>query len=326
MDTTATPDRVPRADREVPATCGLCGNPRLALRYPEIMIDDPGARPPVRSRDLYRCTRCRSLWSRLPAGVGDDRYYRDKPTEDHDLLEGGVARFERVRDRIERALGRAEYSILDVGSAGGAHLCVYRDAVERFAVEPAESAHGTLAGRGIDVLGRYVHEVEPDREFDVVTCLDVLEHVEQPLPLLERMVEAVRPGGLLVLVTGNIDSIPAKLGGRRWLYYALPEHCSFYSAEAIGRALRPYGMALEDRTWIANQDVDTRYVRAFVRAVARECVFRVLPKERARSLEHAGRGRFPFFCDNMLLVFRKSSHAVLKRPLPTRGVRETSTA
>ena len=68
---------------------------------------------------------------------------------------------------------------------------------------------------------------------------------------------------------------------------------------------RRFGHRLVRRTWIANQDVDLGYVRAFLRGVVREAVMKVLPPSRRAALERQGRGRFPFFCDNMLLVFRQ---------------------
>jgi 2-polyprenyl-3-methyl-5-hydroxy-6-metoxy-1,4-benzoquinol methylase len=288
-----------------PPDCGLCGNAALRPLHRDILIDDPGAGPP-RFRTLHRCDSCRSLWSALPGSTGDRAYYESKPIEDHELLEGGLDRFRQVRRAVEASLGRRDYSILDVGCAAGAHLTVYGDAVAKHGIEPSAAAGESLRRRGIDRVGRFLEDLAPDAGFDVITCLDVLEHLERPAPFLQGMDRHLRHGGLLVLVTGDIDACSARYGGRRWLYYALPEHCTFYSAGALARFLaRHGGYRLERRRRIANQDVDARYLRAFVRAVARETVLKLLPASRTRGLELAGRGRFPFFYDNMLLVFRK---------------------
>jgi hypothetical protein len=110
----------------------------------------------------------------------------------------------------------------------------------------------------------------------------------------------------LALVTGNIDAPSARIAGRRWLYYALPEHCSFYSWHSLSRVfVNRMGYRVIEKTPIANQDVDLPYVLAFVRSLAREAVIRFLPESRVRAYEGEGRARFPFFRDNTLVVLRK---------------------
>jgi 2-polyprenyl-3-methyl-5-hydroxy-6-metoxy-1,4-benzoquinol methylase len=278
------------------------------LRYEDILIATPPAAAP-RLRSLWGCTRCHAYWTRLPGEIGTSEYYREKPEVDHHLLEGGLDRFRRVRRAVEAALGAESYRVLDVGCAAGAHLNIYPATVGKFGVEPARSAAEALRRRGVTWLGPSAADA-PTAAFEAVTALDVLEHVEQPRPFLDELDRCVAPGGVVALVTGNIDSPSARLGGRRWLYYALPEHCSFFSA----RALRSYwvgerGYEAVGRTWIANQDVDAAYVLDFLRGAGREAVLKVLPHERVRAIERRGGGRFPFFCDNMLLTFRRPTQA-----------------
>jgi SAM-dependent methyltransferase len=259
-----------------------------------------------RFRNLHECEACRAYWSRLPAGTGDAAYYRAKPVQDHRALEGGVARFLRVRRAVERAVGRARFSILDVGCAQGAHLAVYGAGVDKAGVEPSFSARPTLEARGIRWLGSGLEAIPDGTTFDAVTCLDVLEHVEQPRVLLEGMDRVLARGGVLALVTGDVDALSARVAGRRWLYFALPEHCSFFSWRALGRFLVDRkGYRLVRRTRIANQDQDLAYVLAFVRGLAREAILRLVSAERVRAYEREGRARFSFFRDNMLVVLRK---------------------
>jgi SAM-dependent methyltransferase len=40
---------------------------------------------------------------------------------------------------------------------------------------------------------------DPDGAYDAVTCISVLEHVDEPAPVLREMRRVLRPGGLLVL-------------------------------------------------------------------------------------------------------------------------------
>ena len=45
----------------------------------------------------------------------------------------------------------------------------------------------------------------PDAAFDLVTCLEVIEHVEDPLALVAELARVTRPGGALVLTCPNHD-------------------------------------------------------------------------------------------------------------------------
>lgn len=51
----------------------------------------------------------------------------------------------------------------------------------------------------------------PNRKFRVVTCLEVIEHVENPRHLLRQCRKLLGPDGELVITTPNIESIPARL-------------------------------------------------------------------------------------------------------------------
>ena len=52
--------------------------------------------------------------------------------------------------------------------------------------------------------------------FDVITMWQVLEHVPYPLAILKEVHRILKPEGLLVTSTPNIEGIPAKILGKRW--------------------------------------------------------------------------------------------------------------
>lgn len=277
-----------------PRHCGLCGS-ALAQHFADVPILDS-----ERVRDVHECRACHSRWTRLVDGVGSGTYYEAKPLEDHNVLDRWPGRYHRLRRTVERAVGTTTFSILDVGCASGGHLAAYPLTVTKVGVEPASSAGDLLRSRGIQWF-RTVSDLPAGAMFDAITCMDVIEHLEDPASLLAGMTTLLRPGGVLVLVTGDIDSFGARFSGRRWLYHALPEHCSFFSARSLQTHLS--GLTLEYRSRIAEEDLRPRYVARFARGVMLETVNKLLPG-RATRLEREGRAFFPHFYDNMLLVFR----------------------
>lgn len=55
----------------------------------------------------------------------------------------------------------------------------------------------------------------PNRTFDVVICQEIIEHLENPWQLFRRAKAALKPDGILVLSTPNIESLSSRL--RFWL-------------------------------------------------------------------------------------------------------------
>lgn len=84
------------------------------------------------------------------------------------------------------------------------------------------------------LCGRFVESrsamPEPDQTYDAVICFDVLEHLPDPLAAAARLVDALRPGGVLLqsAAFGSRDDHPCHLaegcerfGGMRWIIHLL---------------------------------------------------------------------------------------------------------
>jgi 2-polyprenyl-3-methyl-5-hydroxy-6-metoxy-1,4-benzoquinol methylase len=48
-------------------------------------------------------------------------------------------------------------------------------------------------------------------EFDLVTCVEVIEHVESPIALLRNIRQLLRIGGLAIVTTPNVQNVAARL-------------------------------------------------------------------------------------------------------------------
>jgi len=50
-----------------------------------------------------------------------------------------------------------------------------------------------------------------ERNFDLVTAIEVIEHVESPISFLRNIGRLLTPGGVAVVTTPNVDCLPARL-------------------------------------------------------------------------------------------------------------------
>ncbi len=81
--------------------------------------------------------------------------------------------------------------------------------------------------------------------FDAVTLWDVLEHLPEPHAALAEIARILRPGGRLVLTTGDVGSLAARLSGSRWHLYTIPEHLFFYTRKSLRLLLEAHGFRVE---------------------------------------------------------------------------------
>ncbi len=80
----------------------------------------------------------------------------------------------------------------------------------------------------------------PDASLDVVTLIEVMEHLEDPRASLTALSRIVRPGGLVVIQTANFEGRQARDAGADYHYY-LPGHLYYYSLSNLRKMLGDHG-------------------------------------------------------------------------------------
>lgn len=121
-----------------------------------------------------------------------------------------------IRDRIDQHWASDERArrplegkaALDVGCGAGllaeplARMGAAVTAIDA-APELIEAARAHAAAQGLPIDYRAVPVEQLDGEFDLVTCLEVIEHVAEPSAFLRSLCARLAPGGLLILSTPN---------------------------------------------------------------------------------------------------------------------------
>jgi 2-polyprenyl-3-methyl-5-hydroxy-6-metoxy-1,4-benzoquinol methylase len=170
----------------------------------------------------YHCPACGLAWNDAPpppdpAGDWESDYYSDAA-----IIKLHQARRSAMGAIVQRlsALHPERGRLLDVGSGLGFLM----DSAARagWAVEGVE-ASPTAAASARKLTGAKVTEglMEtadvPAAGFDVVTILDTLRHVPDPMALLHSAGRALRPGGLLMVreINRDIQRVGTRLLGRK---------------------------------------------------------------------------------------------------------------
>jgi len=175
--------------------------------------------------------------------------YRD--LDDPAYEAGEATRLAQQRALLERACRAAPgaRSLLDVGAANGLLVEAAGAAgLDAAGVEPSASLAAAARRRGVDVRTGVLPLAElGERRFDLVTCIDVIEHVTDPVALLHACRERLAPGGRLLVVTPDAASVLARVLGRRWWHLRLA-HVGYFTRRTLTDALRRAYLAPE-RWW-----------------------------------------------------------------------------
>lgn len=233
---------------EVP--CYLCGSDDA-----DVLVVDP----PFKVRRCKRCTlgytspRCR--------GTQLEEVYSDGYFENTDSEALGYSSYTRDVDAYVRTFRRkvplischaAGPRLLDIGCAAGAFLVAMREkGYEPHGLELAPA----MVRHAREHFG--LHEVHqgtlatapfPKASFDVITMFDVLEHVPDPVGVLQQAREFLRPGGILVLQTQDLTSWLPRVVGSRWHHFKQVEHIFHFNPRTIAEVLTRAGFRIRRRS------------------------------------------------------------------------------
>jgi 2-polyprenyl-3-methyl-5-hydroxy-6-metoxy-1,4-benzoquinol methylase len=133
--------------------------------------------------------------------------------------------------------------LLDIGCAQGFFL--FSASKAGYTAKGVEmSAEAVAYARdefGLDVEDKPFEEVRlAESHFDVVTLWQVLEHVPYPLMMLKEVNRILKPGGLVVVSTPNIEGIPSKILGRNW-WDIKRLHINQFATKTLAHVLRNAG-------------------------------------------------------------------------------------
>lgn len=163
---------------------------------------------------LYRCLKC-GFVSQFP-GPGkftivtkyEDFYSLDFLNKNQEFMYPERRRvLQNIVDRIANIKATGE--ILDVGCGDGhfLYLCAQRG-FNCYGVEDSThlSSYASTKARAKVIQGLYNREMFPGNFFDIITFIQVLEHIPTPINALETARYHLRPGGILVIEIPSIHS------------------------------------------------------------------------------------------------------------------------
>jgi len=241
--------------------CPLCGRDDFTIitqnRYPETFDQHEIKRIYSSSSDqelldqLVRCRFCDLVYinPRLKQEIILDSY---SGAVDPTFIRQNSMRINTFSRQIKKLVARfciepsRDKFVLDVGCAGGAFpKAAYDLGFTVIGVEPSVwMCRFARAEYGLDIRDGTIFDQDlPEDNFDIITFWDVLEHLPQPSPVLDKARSLLKENGLLILTYPDYRSLTARFLGSKWPFL-LSVHLTYYTSVTIQKQLNRCGFEM----------------------------------------------------------------------------------
>lgn len=143
-------------------------------------------------------------------------------------------------ERLLRSVNhyRSGGRLLDIGAGSGILVeAATSQGYRAEGIEPSEWMVRSAAAHGVRIQAGVLPNEAISGPYDVVTLVDVIEHVSDPVDLLVQARKVMASDGIGLVITPDVTSLAARVMGRRWWHYRMAHICYFERATLLA-ALR----------------------------------------------------------------------------------------
>ena len=148
--------------------------------------------------------------------------------------------FERLVQQLPVWLGHTPTTMLDFG-CGDALLVEVARKNDIFAVGAEISPDLIKSGNarlGDGAILDFRGKTSLDSSFDVITAINVIEHLPYPKAVLEMLARALNPGGILLVHVPNFGGWPARIAGKSWRQIEPLGHFYYFTEKTLKALFR----------------------------------------------------------------------------------------
>ena len=181
----------------------------------------------------FRCSDCSFVF--CPTATDTLDAYSEMI--DLDYAVDSDLRILRARDIVKKVVHfKSDGLWLDVGAGSGELVQASSDAgFKSTGLEPSRYLAKIAIELGRDVLQESLLNYNSG-DVNVISFIDVIEHVENPRELLSKAISLLTPDGVLVIITPDISSLAARVFRNYW-WHIRPAHIGYFSKATLKQLL-----------------------------------------------------------------------------------------
>ncbi len=218
--------------------CPLCGSEKVEslgggvirnLSSEDFRITDSNY---GKTGPLFKCLCCDFRFVVFEEDVV--QYYSQ--LEDKEYEEGRDYRLAQQENLLKKLFMIAPGGgrLLDIGAGTGMLIQAAKSVgVDGVGVEPSRWASAKAKELGYDVRCGVLPLPSLEQDlFDWVTCVDVIEHVHDPVALISEAYKKLKPGGHFLVITPDVNSFLARILKEKWWHYRMA-HVGYFNMKNL---------------------------------------------------------------------------------------------
>lgn len=146
------------------------------------------------------------------------------------------ARIKKIRSYVKSG------EFLDIGSSFGGFISRASKYFNVYGIELSKySSDYAINHYGFDIFnGSFMDYPTQENKFDVITMIELIEHLKNPTETIQKCKLLLKENGLLVIQTADMNAHQALNAGSNYHYY-LPGHVSYFTEESLKLLLNNCG-------------------------------------------------------------------------------------
>lgn len=209
---------------------------------------DKHGRHVINIKDTFsvnRCLNCECIFlSRITI---DDDYYKKYYANDYYETQVkhkntltdcfiGMLESHSINQKHKNILKYAEsrnrkLKILDIGCGDGGFLNrLDEKKFEKYGIEIHKAGIELSRKKGLTIYDQDIMKIDfGHKQFDVITLLHVLEHLEDPISIFKKIHSILENDGILLFSTPNTTSLGFQFGQQNWFHLDSPRHLILFN-------------------------------------------------------------------------------------------------
>jgi 2-polyprenyl-3-methyl-5-hydroxy-6-metoxy-1,4-benzoquinol methylase len=216
-----------------------------------------------------------SIYQKLP-----DDYWSELQSEQNDVF------FSELGNLLNPT--KANMTICDVGCGDGKFLDAIDECWQKFGVEPGQASNYMVNHKDITYFnGTLEKSLFKKHSMDIITYIDVFEHLINPIQEIKIAKEFLSPNGKLIIFTGDANAWSARLSSKNWIYLNCIGHITVASKKGLVNALKSSGFS-NIEILSKNHPSSASFMKWLIYLTASKAL--------------GNRGSLPLFNDHMLVI------------------------
>lgn len=195
--------------------------------------------------DIYKCKNCDLIYAIVHENDLENAYETDYYKKVYPDYEADKKVYD-LNSKLTLKL-MEKYSnkgkLLEIGCAFGFFLKFAKDTgwettgfeISKYASKLAKEKYR------INVINSNFLTYQSDEKYDFACLFDTIEHLQDPSSMIKKVAEALKPSSKIIITTGNIDALSAKVLGSKWRLLAPPLHIYYYTPKTLSALLEKHG-------------------------------------------------------------------------------------